>query len=104
MERLQTETRIFKILEYINHPIIPTLKASLELFSLRELSQILDFLETGSLSPIQQFLTEKIQEYKTLLEEIKMKKAFSKLQGHKIKEKVEREKELQDAEDMIQFD
>jgi len=104
MERLQTENRIFKILEYINHPIIPTLKESLELFSLRELLQILNFLETGDLSPIQQFLIEKIQEYKAIIQEIKIKKAFTKLKSHKINEQEERAKDFLEAEDMIKFE
>ena len=104
MTRLQVETRIFKILEYIHHPIIPALKQNLELFSVKELGQILDFLETWSLNPIQQFLTEKIQEYKWLLEELKMNKAFSKLKNHKISEKLEREQEEAEAEEMIKFD
>lgn len=104
MTRTQVETRIFKILEYITHPIIPTLRKNLELFSVRELSQILDFLETWSLNPIQQFLSEKIQEYKWLLEELKMNKTFSKLKIHKMKELEEREVEESEAEEMIRFD
>ncbi|MCD5380801.1 hypothetical protein LR004_02640 [Candidatus Gracilibacteria bacterium] len=104
MTRIQVETRIFKILEYIHHPIIPALKQNLELFSVVELSQILSFLETGSLNPIQQFLTEKIQEYKGLLEELRMNKAFGKLKTHKMKELEERELEQSEAEEMIRFD
>ncbi len=104
MTRIQVETRIFKILEYIHHPIIPALKKNLELFSVTELSQILSFLETWSLNPIQQFLTEKVQEYKWLLEELKMNKAFSKLKNHKMKELEEREQEEAEAEEMIRFD
>ena len=98
------ETRIFTILEYINHPVIPALKHNLELFSVKELSQILEFLETWSLNSIHQFLQEKIQEYKGILEELKMKKTFSKLKNHKIRELVEREQEEAEAEDMIRFD
>lgn len=104
MTRIQTEKRIFQILQYINHPIIPTLRESINLFSLKDLSLILKFLETWDLNPIHQFLTQKIQEYRAILEQIKMKKAFSKLKDHKINEEKERQKEQEEAEDMIRFD
>lgn len=104
MDRAKVELRILEILRLINHPIIETLKESISIFSLRELLQILKFLETWDLNPINQFLEEKIKEYMWIIEEIKMMKAFSKLQSHKNIEDKEREKENKEIENMIIFD
>ncbi len=104
MNRAKVELRILEILRLINHPIIEPLKESISIFSLKELLQILKFLETWDLNPINQFLEEKTKEYIWIIEEIKMMTAFSKLQSHKNIEEKEREKENKEIENMIIFD
>jgi hypothetical protein len=46
VERKNLEFKILKILKFINHPIIETLEKNLGLFSIRELLQISEYLET----------------------------------------------------------
>lgn len=104
MERLQVETRIIQILEYIHHPIIPTLKGSLELFSIKELWQVLDFLETGNMNTIHQFLEEKVKEYKNSLWNIKRIHATHKLKTYKKNEEAERLREEKETEEMLTFE
>lgn len=91
--RLQLEKRILQILEYINHPLKSQIEQNLGLFSVKELSQIWEYLETGSLNPIYKFFEDKKQEYLDIINSIKMKEKFKILKDVKVKERLESEKE-----------
>jgi len=103
VERKNLEFRILKILKFINHPIIETLEKNLGLFSIRELLQISEYLETWSLNPIHQFLEDKQKEYKDIINNIKIIKNYSNLWEIKLKERLETEKEQKEIE-LIDFD
>lgn len=103
IQRSDIEGRILKILHYINHPIAPNLEKSLGLFSIKELSQIHEYLETGSLNPIYKFFEEKQKEYLDIISELKMNKRYQHLNSIRLKEKLELEQEKQEIE-MISFD
>lgn len=102
MERDIIEKRILNILKYINHPIKQRLQENMGLFSQQELSQILEFLETWSLNPIYDFFDKKIKEYLEILEFLKLKNRYSKLNSLKIKERLESESDKQEIE-LIDF-
>lgn len=102
-QRSEIEARILKILHYINHPIAPNLEQNLSLFSLKELTQIHDYLETGSLNPIYKFFEEKQQEYLSIINTLKINKRYETLNSIRVKEKLEIEQEKEEIE-MITFD
>lgn len=102
MNREQIEQKILYILRYINHPITEKLEINLSLFSLIELSQIQDFLETWNLNPIYDFLEDKKEEYLDIINSLKIKKRYANLNGIKIKERLEKEKENKEIE-LIDF-
>jgi len=91
--RNKLEQRILWILKNINHPITSQIQSSLSLFSVNELSQIWEFLETGSLNPIYNFLEDKKQAYLKIINNLKIQERYAKLQDVKIKERLETEEE-----------
>ncbi len=102
MERKNIETRIINILKYINHPITEKLEQSLSLFTIQELTQILEYLETWTLNPIYDFLEDKKKEYLEILEFLKFKNRYVKLNSLKVKERFESENDKQEIE-LIDF-
>lgn len=103
IERQKLEFRILKILKFINHPVVQTLEKNLGLFSMRELSQISEYLETWSLNSIHQFLEDKQKEYIDIINNFKIIKKYSSLKQIKIKERLENENEQKEI-DLINFD
>ncbi len=82
MNRKQIQQRILFITWLLKNPdLVNTLTKTLPLFSEKELQQLLGFLESGQEEIIYKLLKEKIEEYQSLIENIKI------LRG-----KVEREK------------
>lgn len=102
-QRRELEIRILQILKYINHPIAPNLEKSLGLFSVKELTQIDQYLETGSLNPIYKFFEDKQKEYLDIINELKINKRYERLNSIRVKEKLELEQEKEEIE-MITFD
>lgn len=96
LDRLSNISRILQILEITNYPIKVLLEQNIILFSNKELFQVIKYLETGELLPINQFLDDKIQEYIDLINELKTEKA--KLRLKNIKEKEESEIKLEKEE------
>ena len=94
--------RISKILSYINHPIINVLEKNLRIFNTKELTQILEFLESWSLNSLEQFLEDKKKEYLIIIQTIKLKKRITNLENIKTKELEEQTKEKKDLE-LINF-
>lgn len=92
-ERVLYEKRILEILELINHPIKNSLRENIFLFSNRELFQIMTYLETWDLNPIDQFLDEKKEEYLLLFTKLKASKRFARLEWIKLQEKLEKEED-----------
>lgn len=103
VERQKLEFRILKILNYINHPIVKTLEKNLGLFSMHELLQINEYLETWSLNPIYQFLEDKKKEYTDIINNLKIIKKYSSLWEIKLKERLDVENEQKEI-DLIDFD
>lgn len=98
------EDRIFEVLTYIKGGQLAfPLKQNINLFSTKELQQMLDFLESGSLDPIYQFLDDKYKEYLWLMEELKMLKVNEKKQEKIKEENTERKEELTELETLINF-
>ncbi len=102
MQRDIIEKRILNILKYINHPIKQRLQENMGLFSLQELSQILEFLETWSLNPIYDFLEDKKKEYIDIINSLKVRKKYVTLSNIKLKERLEMESEQKEIE-LIDF-
>lgn len=102
-ERQKLELRILHVLKFINHPIVITLEKNLSLFSMKELTQIDEYLETGSLNPIYKFLEDKQKEYIAILNRLKVIKRYSHLNNLKLKERLEVTNEQHEIE-LIEFD
>ncbi|MDD5769537.1 MAG: hypothetical protein PHE25_01095 [Candidatus Gracilibacteria bacterium] len=100
MERLELESKILKILLSINHPITSNLEKNLNLFSLFELTQIYDFLSSGNLSSIYQFLEDKKKEYEEIINNLKIIKQFNFLNNIKINERLEMQKQQKEIENL----
>jgi len=92
--------RIIKILEIINHPIKTQLEQSITLFSAKELFQIAQFLETGNLNTIDQFIEDKKQEYIDLINKIKIEK---KLKNISYIKKIERRDSLIEKQELLKI-
>lgn len=98
LDREQSERRIYEILRYINdQELISLIKQNINLFSTDELNMIVDFLESWEIPPLYKLMLWKIQEYRTLLSELRNKNLVNaknkKLEEEK-QEKIEEEKEL----------
>jgi hypothetical protein len=102
--RQYIEKRILDILTYIeNNTLAFPLKQNLNLFSLKELEQLLEFLETWNLEPIYKFIDDKYKEYIWLIEEFKSINIAKKLDIEKENESKERNKEEKNLELLINF-
>jgi hypothetical protein len=97
-KRKQIEERIIQLISYINHKetMIP-LVWSLKFFSLEELLQLKDFLESWSYKTIYILIDKKIKEYLFLIKEIreiKIKEKMKKLKMTENNENIQKEEEL----------
>lgn len=102
--RKEIEDKILKIITYIEqHTLEFPLKQNIKLFSLKELKQLLEFLESWDLTPLYHLLDEKIKEYKWIMEEIKMIKIWKKKKIKQLMEESEHKKEEEEAEKLINF-
>ena len=102
--RKQIEDRILQILAYIDQEktILPLAK-NLKLFSIGELLQLLNFLETWDYKPIYELVDKKIKEYLTIMEEIKQYKIWNKMRFIKQREEIEKQEENLLLENMLAF-
>ena len=102
--RQNIEYKIFNILTYIeNKTLAFPLKQNISLFSLKELEQLLEFLETWNLKSIYILIDYKYKEYLWLLEELKTIKIQKEVNKRKIQEKEEKEKEKQELQNLLNF-
>ena len=103
-DRKQIEERILQIISYIDHDkmLIP-LVGSLKLFSLEELLQLKEFLETWDYKPIYLLLDKKIKEYLIIVKEIKQIQIRKKMDKIKNDEISEKNKEEQNLEKILEF-
>lgn len=96
--RKDNKKRILEILDMINHPIKSQIEQNITLFSNKELFQIAEYLESWSLNTIYQFLEDKKQEYIDLINELKLRKRYVKLEWIKKDEQHERLEEFEEIE------
>jgi len=102
--RKKIEDRILHIIAYINHnEMLSPLKWSIKLFSLEELLQLLEFLETWDYKPIYILLDKKIKEYILTIKEIKQIQIKRKMQNVKTSEIKEKQEEEKNLEQLLQF-
>lgn len=101
MDRIILEQSILKILKSINHPVSDKLESNLNLFSIIELSQIYEYLQTWSLNPIYDFFQKKKKDMIEIINTIKLKKWIDNLSSIKLKEKLELEQENQENEEIL---
>ena len=103
-DRKQIEERILQIICYIDYDkmLIP-LVGSLKLFSLEELLQLKEFLETWDYKPIYLLLDKKIKEYLIIVKEIKQIQIRKKKEKIKNDEISEKSKEEQNLEKILEF-
>jgi len=102
--RKEIEDRILHIISYIDQektlkPLVWTIK----LFSLEELLQLLDFLETWDYKQIYLLVDKKIKEYLEIMEEIKQIKIWKKMKNFKEIEEKESKEESIVLENMLAF-
>lgn len=100
LNRDETIKEVFNILSFVDSKLSDMLTNNINIWSTKELSQILEFLKTWDLKPIYDFLEDKKQEYLSMISEIKWKKRLSNLNDIKIREKLELEQEKQDLENI----
>lgn len=98
MEKQKLEQKIIWILQYINSPRLSIISWNLYLFSTWELLQILNFLNTGNLESIYDFLEDKKNEYLDIIQNLKIKKRYANLNSIKLEERLELEKTKQEIE------
>jgi hypothetical protein len=79
------------------------LKQNIKLFSLKELEQLLEFLETWNLKPIYKLIDQKIREYLWLIEELKSIKIRKKMSWIKNEEKEEQKQEQIELNTLLNF-
>ena len=97
INRQNIEKQIFNILTYIeNNTLAFPLKQNISLFSLKELEQLLEFLESWKLEPIYKLIDIKYKEYSWLIEELKTIKIRNKMSWYKEEEK--NDKEIEEKE------
>ena len=102
--RQNIEYKIFNILTYIeNKTLAFPLKQNISLFSLKELKQLLEFLETWNLKPIYILIESKYKEHLWLLEEFKTIKIQKKVNKKQKEEKNEKEIEEKELNELINF-
>ena len=104
LNRESIEERIFQILTYIeNNTLAFPLKQNISLFSLKELEQLLEFLESWNLEPIYKLIDKKYKEYLSLLEELKALQIRKKMNWVKNQEQLEKEKEQLKLNTLLNF-
>jgi len=102
--RKEIEDRILHIISYIDQDkMLQPLKWTIKLFSLEELLQLKDFLETWDYKPIYILLDNKIKEYLEINEEIKQIRIWSKMWIVKEEENKEKKEEEIELENMLVF-
>jgi hypothetical protein len=79
------------------------LKQNIKLFSLKELEQLLEFLETWNLKPIYKLIDKKYKEYLWLIEELKSIYIHKKINKNKTQEVKERKIEEQELNNLLKF-
>lgn len=103
-DRQQIENRILKILTYIEQKTLEfPLKQNIKLFSIKELKQLLEFLESWETSSIYTLLDNKLKEYMWLIEELKMIKIWKKKLQIQERERTEHKQEEKELEKLINF-
>ena len=103
-DRKEVETRILNIISYIDQDkMLQPLIWSIKLFSLEELLQLLEFLETWDYTPIFLLLDKKVKEYMLTMKEIKQIKITKKMNMVKNSEKIEKEEEKKELDKLLQF-
>lgn len=100
MEKQKLEQKILTILQYIDLEKYRMFTKNIHLFSSLELSQILQFLESGKLSYINDFLEDKKNEYLDIIQNLKIKKRYANLNSIKLQERLEREKQKHEIENI----
>lgn len=100
MEKEKLEQKILWILQYIDSPTLQMLGKNLHLFSSLELLQIVNFLQTGNLQSIYDFLEDKKNEYLGIINTLKIKKRYANLNSIKLQERLETEKQKEEIEFM----
>ena len=104
INRQNIEKRILNILTYIeNNTLAFPLKQNIKLFSLKELEQLLEFLESWNLEPIYKLIDKKYKEYLWLIEKLKSIKIRNKMSWFKEDEKKERQQEQIELDTLINF-
>jgi len=104
INRQNIEKRILNILTYIeNNTLAFPLKQNIKLFSLKELEQLLEFLETWNFEPIYKLIDKKYKEYLWLIEELKSIKIKNKMSWFKEDEKREKQQEQIELDTLINF-
>ena len=104
INRQNIEKRILNILTYIeNNTLAFPLKQNIKLFSLKELEQLLEFLETWNFEPIYKLIDKKYKEYLWLIEELKSIKIRNKMSWFKEDEKKEKQQEQIELDTLINF-
>lgn len=98
MEKQKLEQKIIWILQYIDSPRLSIVRWNLHIFSTWELLQILNFLNTGNLESIYDFLEDKKNEYLDIIQNLKIKKRYANLNSIKLEERLELEKTKQEIE------
>lgn len=99
--RNNIENSILNKLKNMNHPITQKLKENIHLFSIKELEQISDFLYNWNKNSIYLLFSDKLNEYKKILDNIKILRSQNRISQIKIEEKLEREllqKEIESIE------
>ncbi len=100
--REKIEERILQIISYIDQDkMLQPLVWSIKLFSLEELLQLKDFLESWDYKPIYILLDKKIKEYLNIMEEIKQIKLWEKMKKIKQKEEDENKNEQINIDTLI---
>ncbi len=104
INRKNIEKRILDILTYIeNDTLAFPLKQNIKLFSLKELEQLLEFLETWNFEPIYKLIDKKYKEYLWLIEELKTLKIKKKMNWFKKQELKEQKQEQIKLNTLINF-
>ena len=102
--RKEIEDRILQIISYIDQDnMLKPLVWSIKLFTLEELLQLKEFLETWDYKPIYILLDNKIKEYVKVKQEIKQINIWNKMKKVKENEEKEKKAEENEAENMLVF-
>lgn len=103
-EREKIINRILQILSFIDKEgSVVFMQQIVNLFSEKELTQLLEFLEKWDYSTLYDLLEIKINEYKSSLDKTKILKTKINLEKKNILEINERKKEKKEAENLINF-